>query len=82
MRNMIAIAYTPHHIKGILCKTALPTEKGVTMAYTCVLAPSHECDGCQECEQGNRPSKRWDEEYDNDEEYTRYIEREEQSYDR
>lgn len=51
------------------------------MAYTCVLVPSHECDGCQECEQGNRPSKRWDEEYDNDEEYTRYIEREENIYD-
>lgn len=28
------------------------------MAYMCVLAPSHECDGCQECEQG------YDEKYD------------------
>ena len=51
------------------------------MAYTCVLAPSHECDGCQECEQGKRPDPRWDEEYDHDEEYTRFIEREEKSYD-
>lgn len=41
------------------------------MAYTCVLAPSRECDGCGECEK-NRKSiedlmrwNRYDEEYDN-----------------
>ena len=52
------------------------------MAYTCVLAPSHECDGCQECEQTNdKYDPRWDREYDNDEEYCRYLEKEE-SYDR
>ena len=52
------------------------------MAYMCVLAPSHECDGCQECESTKRKyDPRWDAEYDNDEAYTRYIEREENNYD-
>ena len=42
------------------------------MAYTCVLAPSLECDGCQECEQDKRHyDPRWDCEYDNDEECLR-----------
>ena len=42
------------------------------MAYTCVLAPSLECDGCQECEQDKRQyDPRWDCEYDNDEECLR-----------
>ena len=48
------------------------------MAYTCVLAPSHECDGCQECEETKTQyDRRWDCEYDNDEEYCRYLEKEE-----
>lgn len=52
------------------------------MAYTCVLAPSHECDGCQECENTNSNyDHNWDVEYDHDEEYTRYTEREENIYD-
>lgn len=38
------------------------------MAYTCVLAPSHECDGCGECEEEKCPfDKRRDIEADNDE---------------
>lgn len=52
------------------------------MAYTCVLAPSHECDGCQECEQGARPDARWDCEYDNDEDYCRFADKEDEQYDR
>ena len=52
------------------------------MAYTCVLAPSHECDGCQECEENeNKYDPRWDCEYDHDEDYVRSIERE-GNYDR
>lgn len=47
------------------------------MAYRCVLAPSLECDGCGECEQEAKPDKRWDCEYDNDEEYCRFCEKEE-----
>ena len=45
------------------------------MAYTCVFAPSHECDGCDQCRQDEewRPDPRWDCEYDNDEEYCRYC---------
>ena len=49
------------------------------MAYTCVLAPSHECDGCQECEQVNNRPDPWD--YDEDEDYCRYVEREDAYYD-
>ena len=52
------------------------------MAYRCVLAPSQECDGCQECEKEERPNPRWDKEYDRDEELIRYIEREERNNDR
>jgi hypothetical protein len=44
--------------------------KEVTMAYMCVLAPSHECDGCQECEQG------YDEKYDDYDELAEEIARE------
>lgn len=40
------------------------------MAYICVLAPSHECDGCQECED------RYDEEYDDFDELAADIARE------
>ena len=46
------------------------------MAYTCVLAPSCECDGCQECEKEPRPDPRWDVEYNNDD-YAEFIAREE-----
>ena len=53
------------------------------MAYRCVLAPSQECDGCQECEENKTQyDPRWDCEYDRDEELIRYIEREERSNDR
>jgi len=39
------------------------------MAYTCVFAPSIECDGCGECEEDRtKYDSRWDCEYDNDEE--------------
>lgn len=42
------------------------------MAYMCVLAPSHECDGCQECEEDKCVyDPRWDSEYDHDEEAVR-----------
>lgn len=52
------------------------------MAYMCVLATNHECDGCQKCEDTNRNyDPRWDVEYDHDEEYCRYLEREENNYD-
>lgn len=47
------------------------------MAYMCVLAPSKECDGCEECEEKEEAyDPRWDCEYDHDEEYCRYCERE------
>lgn len=29
------------------------------MAYTCVLAPSRECDGCQECENEHKSRADW-----------------------
>lgn len=45
------------------------------MAYTCVLAPSHECDGCMECEENRRGPDPYDEDYDEDEEYCRYCDR-------
>lgn len=52
------------------------------MAYTCVLAPSHECDGCGECDEERKTKADWLEEkyeaeYDNyrDAEYERYCER-------
>ena len=52
------------------------------MAYTCVLAPSHECDGCQECEQNNRQyDPRWDSEYNSDY-YAEYLCGEEENDDR
>lgn len=41
------------------------------MAYTCVLAPSRECDGCEECESITRYD-RWDD----DSEYDRYKDKE------
>lgn len=52
---------------------------GEGMAYTCVLAPSLECDGCGECEceHGERPDARWDLETDYDDKYCDYCEREE-----
>ena len=40
------------------------------MAYMCVLAPSHECDGCEECM-----------EYQPDKEYMRRWEKAEAEYD-
>lgn len=52
------------------------------MAYTCVLAPSHECDGCQECEETKRDPDPWDEDYDRDDDYCRYLESEDNNYDR
>ena len=46
------------------------------MAYTCVFIPSHECDGCGECQENeDTRDPRWDKEYDNDEEYVRELER-------
>ena len=45
------------------------------MAYMCVLAHSHECDGCGECEE-RKPDPYDYIEYDNDEEYCRQCERE------
>lgn len=57
------------------------------MAYTCVLAPSHECDGCGECEERKQSRDEWlwekqEEEYDNykDLEYERYLERSEKEW--
>lgn len=54
------------------------------MAYTCVLAPSHECDGCGECEERKQSREEWlwekqEEEYDKyrDDEYERFLERSE-----
>lgn len=51
------------------------------MAYMCVLAPSHECDGCQECEEKRMTKEEWlwnkqEAEYDSyrDESYLRSIE--------
>jgi len=41
------------------------------MAYMCVLACNHECDGCQECEHG------YDERLDDYDELMEEIEREE-----
>lgn len=43
------------------------------MAYTCIYAPSHECDGCGECQEEKEQTydPRWDKEYDNDEEAIR-----------
>ena len=47
------------------------------MAYMCVLAPSRECDGCEECEEIKQEPDIWDViEADNDEEYCRFCERE------
>ena len=51
------------------------------MAYTCVLAPSRECDGCQECEQNNNRPDPWDMDYDEDEDYCRYVDKEDVNYD-
>lgn len=56
-----------------------------TMAYTCVLAPSHECDGCQDCEdiRKSKEQQRWDK-YEAEYNYYRdeaYI-REEEQHDR
>lgn len=51
------------------------------MAYTCVLAPSRECDGCQECEETKRGPDPWDEDYDRDDDYCRYLESEDRNYD-
>ena len=50
------------------------------MAYMCVLRPSNECDGCEECEEERTDSWLWDkyeEEYDyyKEEEYLREEER-------
>ena len=52
------------------------------MAYMCVLRPSCECDGCEECEEERKSKEQWlwekqEEEYDNyrDMEYERYLER-------
>lgn len=48
------------------------------MAYTCVIAPSLECDGCGICEECKpKYDPRWDAEYDKDEEA---ICREENNY--
>lgn len=50
------------------------------MAYMCVFAPSRECDGCGECDEvKERPDSRWDVEADRDEEYCKYLDREEQT---
>ena len=53
------------------------------MAYMCVLAPSHECDGCEACKEDMTDKeymRRWvkmEEEYDNyrEEEYMKEAER-------
>lgn len=56
------------------------------MAYMCVLRPSHECDGCEECEEERKDKQNWlwekqEEEYDyyRDEEYISYLERSEEN---
>lgn len=45
------------------------------MAYTCIYAPSHECDGCGDCDKDRDCPDEWAEEYDEDEEYCRYCDR-------
>jgi hypothetical protein len=48
------------------------------MAYMCVYASNHECDGCDECRQEPRyKPDPWDAPYDEDEDYLNYCEREE-----
>lgn len=50
------------------------------MAYMCVLAPSHECDGCQECEdKQNYEEDDWDGDYDKwrDDQLLNHLERRE-----
>jgi len=46
------------------------------MAYMCVLAPSHECDGCMECQEGydEEFDLRWDDDYAD---FRRHYERDE-----
>ena len=48
------------------------------MAYMCVLAPSHECDGCQECEEHEEEydNSDFERDYERDEAYISYLERE------
>lgn len=48
------------------------------MAYMCVLAPSRECDGCQECEEHEEEYDNSDFEYEHerDEAYIRFLEKE------
>ena len=48
--------------------------------YTCIYAPSRECDGCDRCreEQEEQYDPRWDREYDYDEEYCNYCDRREE----
>ena len=55
------------------------------MAYRCVLAPSFECDGCEECREYDEEAytdriDKAEAEYDwkKEEQYMRYLEREEQ----
>ena len=56
------------------------------MAYMCVLAPSCECDGCEECKEYNEPeyyNKQLRDEYEADykreEDYIRFLEREDRN---
>ena len=70
--------HTHHTIWHFRAKTALLTEKGVQMAYMCVLAPSRECDGCQECEEHEEEydNSDFDRDYERDEAYIRFLEKE------
>ena len=55
------------------------------MAYTCVLAPSHECDGCQECENEHKSKAEWlweKQEAEYDSRRDSELLRKEESYDR
>jgi len=49
------------------------------VAYMCIYASNHECDGCDRCreEPEEEFDPRWDREYDNDDEYCERLEREE-----
>lgn len=49
------------------------------MAYMCVLAHTKECDGCLECEQvaEEYDNSDFEHDYKRDEDFIRYIEREE-----
>ena len=67
-----------HHTIWHFRANALPAEKGVLMAYMCVLAPSQECDGCQECEEQKQEydNSDFERDYERDEAYISYLERE------